>query len=305
MIIESRLSVAGIALAATGISFRATAQSHDRWPRKYGWLLTTGKRVGLGIALVLMATCFAVAQTTSAPSADDSLMLLYYQNPQPERLIGYLERYQKSASATPRPWGAYPPVVGFFAVVFREHPEWIERLLPARLDAMSAVAVDEILRLSGNSAVKQNLQARLADAGSDPILKSELSGLPAQIMDIQIARPTHLDIFWGAFFASGDERYVRKIIDFLARTADRSEPIAVDVALTTVAMSGGPTDIYNRLKEKYDQTLRTEVVFAATAGWALGANARRHEKVAHAMTVYISEHPSAFATKVLTVLRPR
>lgn len=90
-------------------------------------------------------------------------------------------------------------------------------------------------------------------------------------MDIQIARPTHLDIFWGAFSSSGDERYVRRIIDFLAQTADRCEPIAMDIARTTVAMSGGPKEIYGQLKEKYDQALGMEIVFAAAAGWALGA----------------------------------
>jgi hypothetical protein len=123
-------------------------------------------------------------------------------------------------------------------------------------------------------------------------------------MDIQIARPTQLDIFWGAFFSSGDERYVRRIIDFLAQTANRSEPIAIDIARTAVAMSGGPKEVYGQLKGKYDQRLAMEIIFAATAGWALGANARRHEKVAHAMTAYISEYPDTYTTKVLSVLRP-
>jgi hypothetical protein len=70
-------------------------------------------------------------------------------------------------------------------------------------------------------------------------------------------------------------------------------------------MSGGPKDIFGHLKGKYDQALGREIIFAATAAWALGANARRHEKVAHTVTTYISEHPGTYTTKVLSVLRPR
>jgi hypothetical protein len=261
------------------------------------------KRIGIVIAQVLMATHFAAAQVAQAPNdaADNDLLLYFYKNPQPERLVGFLERYQKKANS----WNAFPPVVGFFAVVFREHPDWIERLIPSHLDARSAEVIDAALQLSAKSAVRHALQERFAASGSDAVLKTELTNLPSQITDIRVARPTHLDILWGAFFASGDERYVQMIINFLAQTANRSELIAMDVARTTVAMSGGPKEVYGQLKEKYDQTLGMEIIFAATAGWALGANAQRHERVANALTTYISEHPGTSATKVLSVLRPR
>jgi hypothetical protein len=269
--------------------------------------IAASRRTGLAIALVLTATCFAAAQVAppSEQTADNDLFLYYYKNPRPERLVGFLERYGRYAGSSERSWNAFPPVVGFFAVVFREHPEWIDRLIPSHLDARSAVAIDAALQLSGNSAVRQALQKRFAETGSDMTLKGELGDLPMQIVDIRIVRPTQLDIFWGAFFSSGDERYVRRIIEFLAETADRSELIAMDVARITVAMSGGPKEIYGQLKAKYDQAVGTEIIFSATAGWALGANARRHEKVAHALTTYISEYPGSYATKVLSMLRPR
>jgi hypothetical protein len=275
--------------------------------RTYIPAILVAKRLGPAIALLLLATGFAAAQTiqTSEQAADNDLFTYYYKNPQPERLVGLLERYERNASLGASPWSAFPPAVGFFAVVFREHPEWIERLLPSRFDVRSAVAIDAALQLSGNSAIRQALQSRFSESGSDATLKGELDNFPSQIMDIQIVKPTDLDIFWGAFFSSGDERYVRRIIDFLAQTADRSEPIAMDVARTTVAMSGGPKDIFGQLKGKYDQALGREIIFAATAAWALGANARRHEKVAHTVTTYISEHPGTYTTKVLSVLRPR
>ena len=98
---------------------------------------------------------------------------------------------------------------------------------------------------------------------------------------------------------------MRRIIEFLAQTADRSEMIALDVTRTSVMMSGGPKETLDDLKDKYGQALGTEIVFAATAGWALGSNARRHDKVAHALTAYISKHPGSYTSKVLSVIRPR
>ncbi|UFZ03121.1 hypothetical protein LQG66_28340 [Bradyrhizobium ontarionense] len=240
-----------------------------------------------------------------AAAEDDELMLFYHKDPQPERLVGLWARWAGHAYKAASPWSVFPPAIGFFSVVFREHPEWIERLLPSWLDDRSAVAIDAALALSGNSAIRQQMQARFAKSGANQMLKDELGALPSEALDIQIATPTHLDILWGAFFASGDERYVRRIIEFLAQTADRSELIAIDIANVNLAMAGGPNEIIGQLKEKYAQSFAGTIAYAATAAWALGANATRHEKVAHAIEAYMSEHPATHTTKVLSVIGPR
>lgn len=254
----------------------------------------------LALLLTIGASHAEPISQTPDQTSDNELFLYYYRDPRPERLVGYLERYARNTD-----WIAFPPVVGLFAVVFREHPDWTDRLMPSHFDARSADTVDAALQLSGNSALKQALRSRINQAGHDARLQNELANLPSQIIDIRVARPTHLDILWGAFFASGDERYVQRIIDVLAQTANRSEPIAMDVARTTVAMSGGPRDILGQLKGKYGDVLGFEIILAATAGWALGANGQRHDKVANTITAYISEHPGTNTTKVLSVLRPR
>lgn len=242
----------------------------------------------------------APPQTAFARDADEELLQSFYRNPRPERLNGFLERY---AAAAPD-WSSFPPAVGFYAVVFRKFPDWIEQLIPPRLDARSADAIDAALKLAGNENARQKLKPRLDEAGHDPTLQAELANLPSQLADIRIVRATHLDILWGAFFASGDERYVRMIIDVLAQTANRSELIALDIAKITIAMSGGPREIFGQVKPKYGDALGYEMVVAATAGWALGANARRHEKVAGAMDTYMSAHAGTPASKLLSVLRP-
>jgi hypothetical protein len=252
----------------------------------------------VGLVFILNHPAVAQPARTSQDSIDDDLFVHFYNDPRPERLLGFLDRYGKRAPS----WNAFPPAVGFFAVVFRRHPDWIDRLVPAHFDARTAEAIVAALRLSGQSAVGQSLKSRIAEAGSDATLKAELAGPPVNLEDIGVATPTHLDILWGASFASGDDRYVRLIADFLAKTANRSELVAIDVAKTTLAISGGPGDILGQLKDKYGEALTREIVVAATAAWALESNAQQHAFVEKALTQYIAMHSGSPAAKVLSAL---
>jgi hypothetical protein len=128
---------------------------------------------------------------------------------------------------------------------------------------------------------------------------------PFRLEDMRVVTPTHLDILWGASFASGEERYVRLIIDRLAATANRSELIAIDVTRTALAMWGGPQEIVGQLKGKYGEKEAYDIIVAATAAWALGSNARRHEFVEKAMKTYKAEHAGSHVAKVLLVLNSR
>ncbi|UFZ03123.1 hypothetical protein LQG66_28350 [Bradyrhizobium ontarionense] len=64
-------------------------------------------------------------------------------------------------------------------------------------------------------------------------------------------------------------------------------------------------DIYNQLSGAYGHALGVEIIFAATAGWGLETDAKRHEKLAQAMTGYVSEHPVFYTIKLLSGLGPR
>jgi hypothetical protein len=109
----------------------------------------------------------------------------------------------------------------------------------------------------------------------------------------------------GGFFASGDDRYVRMIADFLATTANRSELIAIDIAKTALAMSGGPKNILAQLKDKHGEGGAREIVFAASVAWALESNAEQHSFVDKFLTEYIAANSGSPAAKILSALRPR
>jgi hypothetical protein len=258
------------------------------------------KALALAVAFVLLALGPAAAQPAKAPPRDD-LLTYFYKDPRSERLVGFLENYELSHEK----WEAYPPLAGFFAVVFQRHPDWIDRLVPARFGPKVGTTLFAALRLSGQGARAQALRPRLAEAGLDPKLQAEFSGLPARLDDLQVVTATHMDILWGASFASGDPRHARKLMDFLARIANRSERVALDVAKIAVAVMGGRKESLGELRGRYGDNEFREIVFAATALWGLASNARQHDFVDRAVAAYIRQNPGTPATKALDALRPQ
>jgi hypothetical protein len=255
-----------------------------------------------GLIFMMVTSASTQQMTARQPSADESLMMYFYNDPQPARLVGFLERYQSSAPN----WAAFPPVAGFLAVVFRRYPNWIGKLIPNQPDSRTAVAVDAALQLSGQpTADGSSLQSRLTNAGADATLKAALANLPGRLEDLHVVTPTHLDLLWGASFASGDERYARTIADFIAATANRSEPIAIEVAKVTLAVVGGPQEPLRQLQGKYGDQFAREILFAAVATWGLEANARAHPFIDEFLTKYIAANSSTPTAKLLTAVRQK
>jgi hypothetical protein len=256
----------------------------------------------LAVAVWLSISLTEDVHSQPVPTPPDQIQELstfFYKNPRPERLVGFLEAYARRAP--PEKWDPYPPVAGLLAFVFKAHPDWIDRLLPAQLDPKTAPTIAAALRLSGNTKKLEDLGSRLHSAGFDRRLAHEFGGLPLRLEELQITTPTHLDIMWGASFASGDARYVRMIIDFFAQSANRSESIALDIVEVALVMAGGPNDRMPKLREKYGDAQGRQIVFAATALWALQSNARQHAFVEQAAKKYVEDRAGTFAAKALGV----
>lgn len=253
-------------------------------------------------AVPLLAAGTAVAQPVQKPGPEEELMMFFYKDPRPERLVGFIERATVEPTSD---WGTYPPLAGFFAVIFRAHPQRIEQLLPARLGPQRAATIAAALRLSGEQAAAAKLRPRLGQAGRDEKLTAEFASLPQRVEDLQIRTPTHLDILWGASFASGDGRFARMVLGFIAQTANRSEPVAVDVAKTALAFMGGPKDILGELRGRYGNDAAAQIIVAGVALWGTQANARQHAFIDQTVAAYINDNAGTHAAKALSALRPR
>jgi hypothetical protein len=132
--------------------------------------------------------------------------------------------------------------------------------------------------------MSEKLTARFAIAGTDENLRKQLKELPSSLRDLVASRSLHLDILWGASFASGDRLYVRKILDYFAATADRSLDVAIVVAHASAWMSGSRRYPLKKLLSKYDHSESMEIIRAASALWSLKSNARKHSFVHEALS---------------------
>ena len=259
--------------------------------------LTIGR--ALCRAICIVAFMLGAAGPSSAqPAAEADPLIYFYKDPRPDRLIGLVESTGRRPEF--RNWQAYPPLAGFLAVIFAADPASIDRLIPQELDPMLVEALAAALRLSGNGPRADTLPA--PDGARDDTLRTEFANLPARLEDLKIATPTHLDILWGASFASGDGRYARMIIDFFAETANRSEEIAIDVAKVTIAMAGGPDEALTTLRGKHGDALTTKIIYAAAALWALQSNAEQHDFIDKTARDYLAEGPDTPARRAISAL---
>lgn len=252
--------------------------------------------LGLALGLATPAPSLAQRADPTQPFPKASPVITRFQDdPRMARLEGYLQ----ALADRPMDWDDYPVLVGFFAATFQRHPDWIDKLLPARFDAKTADVVLAALQLSGQPPPAATLRARLSAAGQDAKLGAELAGLPTKLEDLKVAFPTHLDILWGAFFATGDTRYVRPILDFFAAVANQSDAVAIDITRLTVAMSSGAKDDLQQVKSRHDQVTLVRMIYASTAELALIANARSFPAVKRTLADYVAANGEKPAAKSL------
>lgn len=153
------------------------------------------------------------------PEDLDAFMNKYYLQPRPDRIaeaIGML-----STSGVLQNAEAVAPITGFFSEVFTANPSRLAEWQPiiAKQPAVSRSMLDSALSWSKAGGVLQ-LQGR---------------------------SPQMNDVFWGAFFASGNPAYVKKVLEVA--------PFA---------------------EERNDFNLWST---GATAKWSLASNARQHPLV--------------------------
>lgn len=177
----------------------------------------------------------------------------YYIYPQPEFTTRAIFLLEKNGLLDDRESRAFS--VAFIARMFAQHPEklqkWVQDL--KSLEQSHKSFVWTALWLANTSESMR--EAR--------VLKEQLSSLDQSIVecsvrkqvaveDMKVKSANILEMLWGSFMATGDERYVNRIIEVLPI----SQPTASD--LRNNAM---------------------QVIIALTARWGLISNAIQHKRV--------------------------
>lgn len=185
------------------------------------------------LCIALIACQIAVAIPAQAQEGDklsltneqflELFSQTYFRTPRPEMIADALQWFSESSFARQEnSWSGYQ---GFFAEVFANNPD--------RLGEWQRIIVD----------MPRNVRSVLADA----VQLAEAGGPQS----MKVISPSTNDLYWGAYFASGNQVYVELLADRLKYLPERSD--------------------------------RNLYLTGATAKWSLSANARVHDEVRAAL----------------------
>ena len=179
----------------------------------------------------------------------DAWNTFYYLSPDPERVPAALRFLDERGLLEKR--SSRLPEAAFLSAIFRANERMLPRLCggTSGLGAATKRVVWRALRLSGTETGREILKRELKSAtGADAdFIERLLRRRPPDLMAAPVTSPADLDMLWGAFFATGNTAFVKRVIDAACRPGAEG---GMDAALTKAA-----------------------------AQWSLAANARRHRRV--------------------------
>jgi hypothetical protein len=225
-----------------------------------------------------------------------TMMMKYYEKPAGINIPGVLKIYEAEAKDR----NAMPPIIGFMAGLFTKYPNKIDSFLPEKPSAFEKSVISSGMRLAGQTARLSQLQNAWGGPAKDIVEQS----VPQKLTQIKPTNGDGLDVLWGAFFATGETRYVQPILDTYTRFANMSEQKAED-ALTLVRFieKQGDAASLRAVFVRYPETERPALILASTALWGLKANAKSHSPVARFVTQFETAQANKTAGKVLKIYR--
>lgn len=210
----------------------------------------------LALPYCLFAICLSLhfspvklhAADEKTPANGDDWLTFYYRNPRPDQLIAQLKAW--SAEGTLQDSNARAPLLGFLSQVFHQNPQQLQdwylqtRSLPAKDQELITMA----LWMSDSAESKALLKKEMP--------KAFAGKTPPDILQLKLDSPSTLDLLWGYYFATGESKVLRRIIEMF-RYADAPQKLE--------GIPEGRTPLYTTLPH--------------AAKWSISSNARQHPKV--------------------------
>ncbi len=144
--------------------------------------------------------------------------MYYYKDPRPEML----EDIVKSKKLCGTDNAVIVPMGVFLSVLFEKRPEDAEKIIRIVKDySESEKKCYKVALLFADIPGREQLFKELV--GSDGCQDEQIEQIKKpveRIEEIPINSPTVLDMLWGAFMASGDEKYVKRVISTLSFKTD-------------------------------------------------------------------------------------
>ncbi len=183
--------------------------------------------------LWLFATIHLFAQNFSSSDAVTEWMMSYYHNPQPNFVSAALETLEMEKVLSKKP-NTQAPFAGFLSIIFRKSPQQAQVWLK-QSDSYAGELKRTIwlgLWLSDTDFSKRYLSEKLKGATGTNLeyLQILTKNNPFNLREIKPNDPGQLDMLWGAFSASGDPLYVKRIISVLPLLDQHNDPIQFAMA---------------------------------------------------------------------------
>jgi hypothetical protein len=196
-------------------------------------------------------------------------MTFYYLFPEPSFTVKAIHRFEKLGMLDRL--GAAPPICAFFSRIFAQNPNslpsWVKALSdlqPQNKNGLMAIG----LRWTGQPKAMA-MAAEIEKNGSFEETAIEKTGIepnsihldPSNLATFAVASPAHLDLLWACFMATGDRRYVEKVISVVPWSRRAEKGLAV-------------------------------VIIGGAAQWSLIANAKQHKRVLQICKEVAAAQPS-------------
>ncbi|MBX9722696.1 MAG: hypothetical protein K2X81_14955 [Candidatus Obscuribacterales bacterium] len=223
-----------------------------------GWLNPIGNS-----ALANPTTSVQATQPLKDLTTDADLsrwLSFYYLHPQPDLTLKALNLVQKGNLAKTNVRNS---LVAFFSQVMAQNPQrlaaWTEKF-KAMDDNMKGMLWTALWQANTSES---NKQLAVLTKSLKPEQQKLTLKMPAAtaIEKMTIDGPSVLDMLWAAYCATGDERYVKRVISVLT-----------------------PPDTHGA--KKVSGSVASDMMRAGAAQWSLTSNARLHKKV---MAICIQE----------------
>src|SRR4051812_16069130 len=180
--------------------------------------------------LFVTGVAFAGSLVVRAEISAQAWLETYYLNPQPDALVANVRALSREGFFEMP--GNAAIGIGFLASVIANNPDRVDGWLTdfATLPANHQRLVIAALWQAGHPAGADLMRkAGIAESIRAEVLR--LADTPAQLIaDTPVRSPSSMNLQWGAFLATGEERYVVRILDALGsgeRLLDSSARISV------------------------------------------------------------------------------
>lgn len=167
-----------------------------------------------------------------APKSIDSVdalsrwMTYYYVHPQPDLIVSALLFADKQGLLT---GDATAPMQAFTSKVFAQNPEklkdWFSQL--GSLSENGKTLIITAIWWSGSKEGKELLDSITTNLPEKPKaeFKKQIEKSPPELEKMEIESPDVLDMLWACFSATGDEKYVKRLLNVLTWSSSDSKDL--------------------------------------------------------------------------------